>query len=63
MFFAGVSNQRVESTCRHVFFELLVPERVEVLAQLFRELPRFISRQLVNRIADLGDGAHEKECR
>jgi hypothetical protein len=59
MLLARPRNHVIEPAGFHVFFELFVPECVEVLVELFRQFPSVVRWQLADRVADLGDRAHD----
>ncbi len=58
MLLASSRDRRVQSASFHVLFELLVPERVQILAQFARQLPCLARRKFFYGLANLGDRAH-----
>jgi hypothetical protein len=58
VFLARSRDHLIEPTCLDVFFELLVPQRVQMIAQLLCQLPGLLRRQLLNRFSNLSKAAH-----
>ena len=53
MFFAGARDHIVQASRLHIFFELYVPERVEMFAKFLRQLPRLLWGQFADRFTNL----------
>jgi hypothetical protein len=61
-FLARSRDHLIEPACLNVFFELLVPQRVEMIAQFFCQLP-CLGRQSLDRVSNFGDRAHRLRLR
>jgi hypothetical protein len=58
VFLARARDHLIETACLNILFELLVPERVEMLAQFFCQLPCLFRRQLLDCFANFSNAAH-----
>ncbi len=59
MFLSRTSDHLIEPTCLYIFFKLLVPQRVEMIAELSCQLPRLISRQPLDGFSNLSNTTHD----
>jgi hypothetical protein len=61
MFLARSRDQLIKASRLNVFFELVVPKRIEMIAQFFCQLPCLLGRQLLDGFANFSNAAHSRK--